>query len=148
TETEASWSYPNLSQCATNCAQTTQSEPNGAFSFHQLTREPDATTRFAKPLYWLKPVPGDRIPPSPPHSPTDYNWFRHGRKFGQGGRKDNLVEPIGSESFAMHVPVAGFSCSLTRRICCSRTCVLQPRKLFLANVIIDPLEDWPETELP
>ena len=22
--------------------------------------------RFAKPLYWLKPVPGVRIPPSPP----------------------------------------------------------------------------------
>jgi hypothetical protein len=28
--------------------------------------------RFAKPLYWLKPVPGVRIPPSPPDS---RNWF-------------------------------------------------------------------------
>jgi len=62
------------------------------------------------------------------------------------GRKNNLVEPIGSESFGMHVLVAEFSCPLTRRIC-SRTTVLLPRKLFLANVIIDPLEDWPETEL-
>jgi len=58
--------YPNLSQYAANRAQTVQSQPNGVFSFHQLTSEPDAITRFAKPLYELKLVPGVRIPPSPP----------------------------------------------------------------------------------
>ena len=62
--------YPNLSQCVAKRAQTAQSEPNGAFSFHQLTSDPDAITRFAKPLYWLKPVPGVRIPRCRPKFPA------------------------------------------------------------------------------
>jgi hypothetical protein len=38
-----------------------QSEPNGVFSFQQLTSEPERNHPFAKPLYGLKPVPGVRI---------------------------------------------------------------------------------------
>ena len=34
------------------------------------------------------------------------------------------------------------------RICCARTRVLLTRRLFLTNVIVDPLENWSETELP
>jgi hypothetical protein len=33
--------YPNLSQYAANRAQTVQTEPNGVFSFQQLTSEPE-----------------------------------------------------------------------------------------------------------
>jgi hypothetical protein len=61
--------YPNLSQYAANRAQTVQSQPNGVFSFHQLTSEPDAITRFAKPFWGPKPPTGVRIPPSPPEFP-------------------------------------------------------------------------------
>jgi hypothetical protein len=42
--------YPNLSQYAANRAQTVQSEPNGVFSFQQVTNEPGRNHPFAKPF--------------------------------------------------------------------------------------------------
>src|SRR5258706_5109772 len=58
---------PNLSQYATNRAQTVQIEPNGAFSCQQLRGEPERNHPFAKPFRRSrKPPTRVRIPPSPP----------------------------------------------------------------------------------
>jgi hypothetical protein len=42
--------YPNLSQLPANRAQTVQGQPNGVFSFQQLTSEPERNHPFAKPF--------------------------------------------------------------------------------------------------